>query len=72
MVLKNGTPTQLFQVCAELNPDNLPREIEGLEEAMRTFSIPNGLIVTENQTDTIQTDNGKIEVQPFWKWSMHI
>jgi len=71
MVVENGTPTQVFQVCAELNPDNLYRETAGLEEAMRTFSIPNGRIITENQTDTIQTEAGTIEVLPFWKWNNH-
>lgn len=70
VVVENGTPTQLLQVCAELNPDNLHRETAGIEEAMRTFSIHNGLIITENQTDTIQTDIGTIEVMPFWKWNI--
>ena len=70
VVVEKGTPSQLLQVCAELNPDNLHRETTGIEEAMRTFSIHKGLIITENQTDTIQTDTGTIEVLPFWKWNM--
>ncbi|MBO4402651.1 MAG: ATP-binding protein [Bacteroidales bacterium] len=68
VVLENGTPSQLYQVCLELNPDNMHRETSGLEEAMRMFSIHNGFIITENQTDTIQTDMGIIEVLPFWKF----
>lgn len=70
VVVEKGTPTQLLQVCVELNPDNLHRETAGIEEAMRTFSIHNGLIITENPTDTIQTVAGTIEVLPFWKWNM--
>ena len=70
VVLENGVPSQLFQVCAELTPDNLHRETAGLEEAMRIFSINNGMIITENQTDTIRTDTGMIDVLPFWKWSV--
>lgn len=70
VVVEKGTPTQLLQVCVELNPDNLHRETAGIEEAMRTFSIHNGLIITENQTETIQTVAGTIEVLPFWKWNM--
>lgn len=60
----------MHQKCTELNPDNIHRETAGIEEAMHTFSIHNGLIITENQTDTIQTDSGIIKVLPFWKWNM--
>ena len=70
VVSEEGTPTQLFQVCASLNPDNLQRETKGLEEAMRSLSIPTGLIITENQSDTFHTEAGVIDVIPFWKWNI--
>ncbi len=70
VVMEHGVPTQLFQVCSELNPDNMQREIDGLEEAMRTLSIPNGKIITQNQNDRFQTESGNIEVLPFWEWNV--
>lgn len=70
VILENGIPTQLFQVCLELNPDNLQREVDGLEEAMRAFSIPYGKIITENQDDTFHSEAGTIDVVPFWKWKI--
>ena len=70
VVLENGIPTRLFQVCSELNADNMQREINGLEEAMRNLSIPKGTIITQNQNDHFQTETGNIEVLPFWEWNV--
>lgn len=68
VVLENGVPVQLFQVCSELNQDNLRREIDGLEEAMRALSVTRGIIITDNQEDNFHLETGVIEVLPFWKW----
>ncbi|MDD3779031.1 MAG: ATP-binding protein, partial [Proteiniphilum sp.] len=53
--LKDKT-TQLIQVCWELTPENLEREINGLTDAMRFFNTKNALVVTAGSTDTIRTD----------------
>ena len=68
VVLENGVPVQLFQVCSELNPDNLRREMNGLEEAMRALSVTRGIIITDNQEDNFHLEAGVIDVLPFWKW----
>lgn len=48
------------------------REFEGLKEALESFKLTNGTIITENEesTETITKDNKKftIEIIPVWKW----
>lgn len=55
-----------IQVCYELNPDNRPREIKGLSQAMSTFNLKQGYIITYDQQQSL-TDNQHII--PFWKWA---
>lgn len=65
VVTNHGAPLHLIQVCVELTPDNLQREIAGLEEAMRELFIKKGFIITENQNDCFETKAGIIHVLPF-------
>lgn len=62
--------TQVVQVCWELTLENREREINGLLQAMRYFKTENGLIVSANSTDTIQTDSGLISVIPAYQFLM--
>ena len=64
---------QVIQVCLELHdPSTKEREISGLFEAMDTFSLAEGLIITEHEEgDEIVERSGKqyhIIVKPIWKW----
>lgn len=52
-----------FQVCYNINSDNLDREIAGLREAMNKLKIESGKIITFNQVDKIDS----IEIIPAWK-----
>ena len=67
--LKDKT-TQLVQVCWELTPQNLEREVNGLTEAMRFFNTKDALIVTAGSTDTIRTDLDLINVVPAYEYLM--
>ena len=60
--------TKAIQVCYELNEDNKEREINGLINALKLFELEQGLILTYNQADTIETGNKKIFLKPVWKW----
>jgi len=60
--------TKAIQVCYELNPDNLDRELDGLYEAMNAVSITEGLIITADQEDQFTKDNMKVRVIPAWKF----
>lgn len=51
-----GTVNDVIQVCYELNPDNLDRELNGLFEALSFFELKSGTIVTLNQSDAFERD----------------
>ncbi len=62
--------TKAFQVCYNLNDENLEREIKGLTEAMKKFNLKEGKIITYDNEDEITKDNLKIKVIPAWKWML--
>ncbi|HMF33901.1 MAG TPA: ATP-binding protein [Candidatus Lokiarchaeia archaeon] len=57
-----------IQVCYELTDDNTIREVEGLLEVLNTFGLPEGLILTHAQEDTISRGGKNIRVTPVWRW----
>jgi hypothetical protein len=62
--MKNGTVSELIQVCFELNPDNVKRETTGLFKAMQFFGLQKATIVTFSNTDSIEQEGLKIDVVP--------
>ena len=66
VAVKKGNVEVLVQVCYELTPDNLDRELNGLFNAMKYFNMKTGTIVTFNNTDIIIKDNMKVEVIPAY------
>jgi hypothetical protein len=64
VVIRKGKKPLLFQVCYDLNMDNLDREIAGLTEAARFFNIKEGTIVTMNQSDRFSQDGIRINAVP--------
>jgi uncharacterized protein len=65
---KRGVVTELVQVCYELNPDNLKRELNGVLQAMRFFNQRKATIVTFDSSDFIEKDGYEIEVIPAYKY----
>ncbi len=59
----------LYQVCWQLDQENLDREVDGLTEAMDFFSVNLGHIITLNQKDTFRFDNKTIQAIPFYEWA---
>ncbi len=68
VAMKNGTVTRLVQVCYELTPDNLNRELNGLLQAMKFFDQRKATIVTFANTDLFVVDGFEIEVIPAYKY----
>ena len=68
IAMKQGTVTEIIQVCYELNPDNLKRELNGLLKAMKFFKQEKGSIVTFADSDYIEAEGCKIEVIPAYKY----
>lgn len=62
----------VIQVCWELNEGNENREIKGLVEAMKYFDTKNGLIISFDSRDTINTEAGIIEVIPAWDYLLKV
>ena len=61
---RQGKVEQLIQVCFDLNSDNQDREVNGLFEAMKSFGMDSGTIVTMHQHDKILKEGKTIVVLP--------
>lgn len=57
-----------IQVCWEVNPDNLEREMNGLLEALSYFGLEQGLIITMNQKDEIQKNGKQLKLIPAFEY----
>lgn len=44
------------------------REIEGLIDAMKTYNLKKGLILTKDEEDEFEQEGFKISVKPIWQW----
>jgi predicted AAA+ superfamily ATPase len=68
VVKEKNKVTHAIQACAEVSQENLPREVNGLVEALTFFDLEEGIIITMNQEDEIIQDEKKIHLIPAWKW----
>ena len=73
-VIREGTRiVQAIQVTTNLsNKDVKEREVSGLIEAMSTYKLQEGLILTENEQETIKVDGVLITIMPIWKWLLSL
>ncbi len=53
-----------------LNEETKKREVEGLLEALNSYGLYEGMILTNDEDDIIDIDNHKIKVIPVWKWML--
>lgn len=58
----------VYQVCWQLDQENMDREISGLLEAMNYFELKTALIITINQSDQFIIEDKTIDVLPFYEW----
>jgi len=69
LIRKKNRISHAIQVTLHMSDKRVrKREIEGLLEAMRAYNLEEGLIVTENEEETIEIENSKIRLVPIWKW----
>lgn len=64
IVFKKNKVQEAVQVCYEINPDNLNREIAGLTEALKFFNLKKGKIITFTQSDTFHHEGKEICLIP--------
>lgn len=66
------TDTEAIQVCTELTPANLPRELAGLAGTAAFPGRREGVILTLDQRDTLTDGERRVEVRPAWEWLARI
>lgn len=67
-VVKEGLKvTLVIQVAFRLYAGNYEREYRGLEEAMKTYDVPSGLLLVYEKDEDLPTKEG-INIVPVWKW----
>jgi uncharacterized protein len=71
VAMNRGKIARLIQVCYELTPDNLDRELNGLLGAMKYFNQHKATIVTFAGRDSIKKDGFEIEVIPAYEYLMN-
>ncbi|OQB40480.1 MAG: hypothetical protein BWY09_00770 [Candidatus Hydrogenedentes bacterium ADurb.Bin179] len=64
-----GRPSLLVQVCESLAaPQTKKRELAALNEAMAELGLKEARIVTRNEDETVETDEGTIRILPAWRF----
>lgn len=59
----------LVQVCVSLrDPETRARELGALWQAMAELSLSHATVVTRHEAETIESDNGRIDVVPAWRF----
>lgn len=71
-VVRQGfTITKAYQVTVSMSDEKTcQREIAGLQEAMQTYHLSEGYIITMDEKKEISTDFGIIYVLPVWEWML--
>jgi len=65
-LIKKKNKLIAIQVCYEINTTNKEREMAGLEEVMKTFSIEKSFVITFSQSEKV---NKKISIIPIYELS---
>lgn len=68
IAFKKNKIAEIVQVCFDLNPDNLKREINGLKKAMKAFDQKTAVIITSDQKDSFGEDGYQINVIPAYEY----
>jgi uncharacterized protein len=69
IIFSNGKIKGIFQVCWQVDQNNMDREIAGAMQAMEFFNHHESIIVTHNQSDTFSIKDKTIHVIPFHRWA---
>ena len=73
IIRKNNQIIQAIQVALNLSDEKVKnREIDGLIEAMKTYGLQEGFIITENEQSILEIEQFKIRIIPIWKWLLNL
>lgn len=71
-IVRQGiTITQAYQVTVGMNSEKTrQREIDGLREAMQAYHLSEGYIITMDEKEELNVDEGKVHILPVWEWML--
>lgn len=73
VVCRGNTVVQAIQVSYDISADKTrKREIKGLDLAARQTGCSNLLLLTDNESNTIEYSGHKIKVQPVYEWCLEL
>jgi len=68
-VIKEGLEiVEAIQISYRINLNNENREYAGLQEAMQTYNLKKGLLLTYDNENLKQSGTSEIIQKPVWKW----
>jgi len=68
-VIKEGLEiVEAIQVSYLIDVSNEQREYAGLQEAMQTYKLQKGLLLTYDTETTMSIGTNEIAIMPVWKW----
>ncbi len=62
----------VMQVAYQLNANNIDREYKGLQEAVHTYKLQEGILLYYDAEASILPDNTAIKVIPVWEWLLAV
>ncbi|HPS25693.1 MAG TPA: ATP-binding protein [Bacteroidales bacterium] len=68
LIKKGLTIVNAIQVVDQLDRTNYEREYRGLQEAMQTYRIPQGMLITNSIETSFIPEYEGIEIVSVWKW----
>ena len=69
IIRRKNQIAEAIQVSQSLSSEKVKkREVEGLLEALGTYGLSRGLIVTEGEQCSLEVGDYHIEIIPIWKW----
>ncbi len=68
LIKKGLTIVNAIQVVDQLDRTNYEREYRGLQEAMQTYRIPQGMLITNSIETSVFPEYEGIEIVSVWKW----
>jgi predicted AAA+ superfamily ATPase len=69
-IIKEGLKIKdAIQVTFSMSdPSTRERELKGLIDAMKTYSLERGTVITYEEEKVIERDGYRIDIVPAWKW----
>ncbi len=71
LIKKAAKIVEAIQVCFLIDKGNEEREYSGLSDAVSSYGLINGIILTYDQEYTIKLKDIDVRVMPVWKWLLN-